>query len=154
MITVCGNNQMLQETLVRSNSAASVLGWTDRMPELMESGGRAGREAGGLTAMEALHGEAPRHQLRVDRRPRPSQRPVVDDASVSRCRAHAIGARGGAVPTTTNGPGRGALITRESGRALFAHDPAARIVALAGARDGTQEPVAVASIPSRVAASR
>jgi hypothetical protein len=75
----------------------------------------------------------------------------MDDASVSRYALTQSELAAALSEATTKGPRRDALIT--SGQALFAHDPAARIVALADARDGTEEPVMVASIPSRVAAS-
>jgi UDP-N-acetylglucosamine:LPS N-acetylglucosamine transferase len=151
VITVCGNNQKLQETLVRSQVGGTVLGWTDRMPELMGAADVLVENAGGLTAMEAFAASLPVISFEAIAGHGRANARSMDDASVSRYALTQLELATALSEATTIGPDRDALIAR--GQTLFADDPAARIVALADARDGVRGPVMVASRPSRVAAS-
>jgi UDP-N-acetylglucosamine:LPS N-acetylglucosamine transferase len=151
VISVCGNNQKLQETLVRSQHGGTVLGWTDRMPELMGAADVLVENAGGLTAMEAFAASLPVISYEPIAGHGRGNARSMDDARVSRYALTESELAEALTEATTLGPDRDALIA--GGQALFADDPAARVVALADARPVIQGPVMVASTPSRVAAS-
>ena len=131
VIAVCGRNAKLQVALAKAGFAGTVLGWTDDMPELMSASDVLIENAGGLTAMEAFAAGLPVVTYRAIAGHGRDNASSMNSAMVSRYARTEAELAVSLHDATTPGIARDALVA--AGRALFADDPAAHVIALAKA---------------------
>ncbi|MSO79086.1 MAG: hypothetical protein EXQ79_05715 [Acidimicrobiia bacterium] len=121
-ITVCGGDERLRASLVERGVKGTVLGWTDKMPQLMAASDATVENAGGLTAMEAFAAGLPV----ISYRPIPGHgkdnASCMSGAGVNRYARNEEELAAALRDATNPGPARDGMIA--AGRALFAADPA------------------------------
>ena len=131
VIAVCGTNAKLETTLLQGGRCGTIVGWTDEMPDLMGASDVLVENAGGLTAMEAFAAGLPVVTYQPDRRARARQRPHDEPRPGQPVRPNPAELALALDEVTKPGASREALVA--AGSALFADDPARRILDLADA---------------------
>lgn len=128
-VAICGSNERLRRALAERGSGR-VIGWTDRMPELMAAADALVQNGGGLTCMEAFASGLPV----VSFRPIPGHgRQNSEDMARAGVAAFARRPEDllGALDVATSLPGwRKALDAKK----IFRHDAAQEVLALSRAR--------------------
>ena len=145
-IAVCGRDEKLRRKL-EAIGGGRVLGWTDDMPALMAASDALIENAGGLTAMEALAVGLPVVSYRPIAGHGKQNTAEMQQAGVSRLAPDDRGLLQILEAVTTASPTKATMI--KAGRAMFADDPTAYVLALA-AGDGPAE--VAAGAPARAAA--
>ncbi len=126
--TVCGSDVKLRRRL-EGAGLDIVLGWTDRMPELMAAADVVVENAGGLTSLEAFAAGVPVVTFRpIPGHGRDNVKGMVS-AGVTTAPADEAGLLDALVALTAPGPARDRQVAAAS--ALFCDDPVDHIVRLA-----------------------
>jgi len=143
-VAVCGRNEAVRQSLAAKGYGV-VLGWTDRMHELMSAADVLVQNAGGLSCMEAFSLDLPvvtYHPIAGHGRKNASEMVVAGVTLLATGPADL-----GAVLDRATGPERAALVA--AGRAVFSGDPAAEVDRLVGGAEPAVTPPPVASRPRR-----
>src|SRR5579884_1640916 len=130
-VAVCGRNDDLRARLA-SRGGGVVLGWTDRMPELMAAADVLVQNAGGLSCMEAFAVDLPVvtfHPIPGHGRKNAAEMEAAGVAVLAGGPEELV-----SVLDPATGPGRGAMVA--AGRRLFRGDPAACVHELVTAHRG------------------
>ena len=125
-VAVCGRNEAVRQSLAAKGYGV-VLGWTDRMHELMSAADVLVQNAGGLSCMEAFSLDLPvvtYHPIAGHGRKNASEM-VAAGVTLLATGPDDLGA----VLDRATGPERAALVA--AGRAVFTGDPAAEVARLA-----------------------
>ena len=125
-VAVCGRNEAVRQSLVAKGYGV-VLGWTDRMHELMSAADVLVQNAGGLSCMEAFSLDLPvvtYHPIAGHGRKNASEMVAAGVTLLATGPGDL-----GAVLDRATGPERAALVA--AGRAVFTGDPAAEVDRLA-----------------------
>lgn len=141
-VVVCGNDERLRRTLRaeadRLGIGAVILGWTDRMPELMVACDALVENAGGLTSLEAMRAGLPVVSYRPIAGHGRENTAAMAAAGVSRLAVDANDLASTLARVTRPGLERHQLISR--GQAMFASDPASHVTDTAALADTLPAP--------------
>ena len=142
--TVCGSDRRLQRRL-EERRLDLVLGWTDRMPDLMAAADVVVENAGGLTSLEAFAAGVPIVTFRpIPGHGRDNVRAMVA-AGVTTSPADEAGLLAALDALAHPGPARDRQVA--AGRALFRGDPVDHVIALADRAPALGPPALSSSSP-------
>lgn len=146
-IVVCGRDTGLQSRVeqlaAQGGWKAVVLGWTDRMPELMAAADALVENAGGLTSFEAMRAGLPVVSFNPIAGHGRDNTAAMAAAGVSRLAGDPPTLRRALDELTAAGPARAAQVA--SGAAMFRTDGSALAVSAAAAYRPARTPVGVAA---------
>ncbi len=132
-MVVCGHDHVLRQVLAaeadRLGVSAVILGWTERMPELMAACDALVENAGGLTSLEAMRAGLPVVSYRPIAGHGRENTAGMADAGVSRLAGDSRDLAAILGRVTRSGVERQQMIQR--GRAMFVSDPAAHVLDVA-----------------------